>query len=217
MNLASHRLILRAVQLSLLALLLVLLLPNSEARAAGDSTRNENAWMVGLDLLANTVGDDEDDDELAIEEGGAGGALQFGYRFTPRFLLRLYASGAVHETDRPDVDVTFSGGLIEAVYLFRPGQAFRPYVFGGLGGYRAEAEEGDFTYSTEGPGASFGGGMYYWFTPHASLHGSARIEAVNWDEATVTLDTPTGLLEATIPVDDSGSAGKLTLGMAFWF
>lgn len=197
----------------LLTLLLSLLLPGARVLAAG----NQNPWLVGLDLLANGVNDDEDDDDLRIEDGGGGAALQFGYRFTPSFLLRLYASGAKHDTDRTDIDVVFSGATFEAVYVFRPDQAFRPYVFGGLGGFRAEAEEGDYTYSTEGPGMALGGGMFYWFSPHVSLHASLRMEAVNWDKATVSLDTPGGLLEAEIPVDDSGSAGKLTMGMAFWF
>ena len=203
----------RILKTCLFVLLLAWLLPGSNAVAGGA----DEPWLVGFDFLGNTVGDDEEDDGLAIEEGGAGGALQFGYLFTPSFLLRLYASGATHETDNPDVDILFSGGTIEAMYLFRPDQPFRPYLFGGLGAYSAESQQGDFTYSTSGPGVSFGGGMYYFFNPHVSLHASARLEAVNWDKATVTLDTPQGTLEAEIPVDDSGSAAKLTLGMGFWF
>lgn len=204
---------LRPLQLAPLVLLFVFVLPAHDVHAAG----NENPWLIGLDFLSNRAGDEDDYEDFRIEETGGGAALQVGYRFTPSFLLRLYMSGARHETSYADVDVTFAGGLIEAMYLFRPEQAFRPYLFGGVGGFQAEAEENALTYSTEGPGASFGGGLYYWFNPHVSLHSSARIELVNWDKATYSIDTGTGTIEAEVPVDDSGSAAKLTLGMAFWF
>lgn len=203
----------RTLRLFLPALLLVFLLPAPDAHAA----RDENPWMIGLDFLANHAGDEDDYQDFSIDEKGGGAALQFGYRFTPRFLLRLYLSGAKHETDYADVDVTFSGGLIEAMYLFRPDEAFRPYLFGGVGGFKAEAKEEVFTYSTEGPGASFGAGLYYWFTPHVSLHSSVRLEAVNWDKTTYSIDTGIATIEAEVPVDDEGSAAKFTLGMAFWF
>lgn len=203
----------RPLQLTALVLLFVFLLPVQDLHAAG----NENPWMIGLDFLSNRAGDEDDYEDFRIEETGGGAALQVGYRFTPSFLLRLYMGGAVHETNYADVEVTFAGGLIEAVYLFRPDQSFRPYVFGGLGGFQAEAKEDALTYSTEGPGASFGGGLYYWFGPHVSLHSSARIELVNWDTATYSIDTGSGTIEAKVPVDDEGSAAKLTLGVAFWF
>ncbi len=198
---------------SALIVLLVALLPGAVA-LAGDV---QNPWLIGIDIVGNGVNDGEDDDALAIEENGNGGALQIGYQFTPSFALRLYASGATHKTDIADVDILFSGGTVEAMYLFRPGQSFRPYLFGGLGGYAAESQRDEFTYSTEGPGASFGGGLYHFFTPHVSLHASARLEFVNWDTAKVSLETATGTIEGEIPIDESGSAAKLTLGMGFWF
>ena len=139
--------------------------------------------------------------------------LQFGYLVAPSFLLRLYVSGAVHETTLPDLEILYSGGLLEAVYLFHPGESFRPYVFGGLGGFAAESTLDDFTYSMEGPGASFGAGLYYHFTPYVSLHSSVRIEAVNWETAKVSV----GAVEIEVPVDESGSAAKFTLGLGFWF
>lgn len=196
-----------------LVLLFVFLLPVQDVHAA----RDENPWVIGLDFLANRAGDEDDYEDFRIEETGGGAALQVGYLFTPSFLLRLYLGGAVHETDYADVDVSFGGALIEAAYIFRAGEAFRPYLFGGVGGFAAEAEENNLTYSTEGPGASFGVGLYYWFNPHVSLHSSARLEAVNWDKATYSIDTGSATIEAEVPVDDEGSAAKLTLGVAFWF
>jgi Outer membrane protein beta-barrel domain len=177
----------------------------------------ENPWVIGLDLVGNTIGEDDNGDEFIVEQDGGGAALQFGYLFSRSFQLRFYVSGALHETTNPDVDVTFSGGLFEGVYLFRPGQNFRPYVFGGLGGFALESQEDNFTYSAEGPGASLGGGLHYFFNPNVSLHSSVRFEAVNWDTVKLTVEGGSGDLEIEVPVDESGNAAKFTVGLGFWF
>lgn len=197
-----------------LVFLLAMLLPGAVAHAA---IPTEDPWVIGLDGLGNTMGNDEPNDDFQIEENGGGAAIQIGYLFGPSFLLRFYGAGAVHQTSNPEVDVSFSGGLIEAAYLFRPDSAFRPYLFGGLGGFRAESQEDAFTYSTEGPGVSFGGGLYWFFHRHFALHSSTRLEAVNWDTVELSVETASGTIVVEGPADDSGSALKFTLGLSVWF
>ena len=198
---------------AILVLLLTSLFPGPEAYA-GDLGNN---WLIGIDGVGSNIGEDEDGDTLVIEEDGGGGALQVGYSFSPSFQLRFYGSGALHETSNPDVDILFSGALFEAVYLFKPGQNFRPYVFGGLGGFVAESQQGNFTYSMEGPGASLGGGLHYFLNNHVSIHSSVRLEAVNWDTVNMTFDTRSGIIELEAPIDESGTATTFTLGMGLWF
>lgn len=199
--------------LAVLVLLLNALLPAGGALAG----EVESPWVIGLDLLGNSIDEDDSGDEFIVEQDGGGAALQFGYQFGPSFQLRFYGSGALHETTDPDVDVLFSGALIEGLYLFRPGQNFRPYVFGGLGGYALESQKDNFTYSASGPGASLGGGMHYFLNPHVSLHSSVRLEAVNWDTLTLSVESETGTIEVEAPIDESGNAAKFTFGMGFWF
>lgn len=189
------------------------------AAAPARAQMNEHRWLLGLDVVAGTVADNEDADPAqgpVIDEKAGGLGLQFGYLLSPTFLLRLTAVGADHETSDPDVTIRFGGGTLDAVFLFRNGQAFRPYLFAGAGGYQAESQQDDALYRIRGPGVAFGAGLHQRLGSRATLHAALRVEAINWEKASVLLDLPGGDLEVEAPIDEDGWASKVMLGAAFW-
>ena len=148
----------------------------------------DGRWMLGLDLLTDSLGEDDDADALVIDSPAFGAALQLGYLFTPSLQLRLYAASANHETNAAGVDLRVGGGTFDLVYVFRPGATVRPFLTGGLGGFRAEIKDDGFAYSAEGPGMSFGAGMHVLLGRKFTFHTQARLEAINWDEAQADSD-----------------------------
>lgn len=197
------------------ALVIVCALDAGPARAQ----MNEHRWLLGLDLVAGTVADNEDADPAlgpVIDQKAGGLALQFGRMLTPSFLLRLTAVGADHKTSDPDVTIRFGGGTLDAVFLLRDGHPFRPYLFAGVGGYQAQARQDDVVYEIRGPGVAFGAGMHLRLGVRATLHGALRVEAINWEKASALLDLPGGDLEVAAPIDEDGWASKVMLGVAFW-
>lgn len=185
--------------------------------AATAAPAQQGRWMVGLDVVSSRIGENEEADEVVVDETAPGGAIQVGYLVTPSFMLRLYAAAADHPTSQAGIDLRFGGGTIDAVYLFREGYDVRPYLFAGLGGFSLESRRGDLTYKTEGPGMTAGAGMHAMLGGRVSLHGSLRVEWVNWRETSATITAPGGgTATVTTPVDESGTAVKLTLGIGFW-
>ncbi len=198
------------VSRTILALALLAILSAPTIAEAGDR------WLLGLDGLSSHVGDNDEEDIVSIEETAGGGALQFGYFLNPNFMLRIYGGGANHATSDSGLEIVFAGGLFEAVYMFRAERAWRPYVFGGLGGFSIESQQESLTYEATGAGVSFGLGACYALGRTVHLHGSMRLEAVNWEQVSVTYTLPDGTdLAVETPVEDSGLASKLTLGLVF--
>jgi hypothetical protein len=175
--------------------------------------RAVDRWAVGFDTLNSTIGSTTDDGAVSVDERAPGGAFQVAYRLDRSLLLRIWIGGAEHPTSDPDIDLVFAGGTLDLCYLFRPGAALRPYVFGGLGGYSLFSQQDAFRYEVMGPGAVIGVGVFHRLGRRISLHGSARYEAANWERVRATLDTPGGAVEVETPVEDSGSAAKLTFGV----
>ena len=170
-------------------------------------------WLIGLDGLSSRVEDNDAEDALSVEEQADGVGLQIGYNLNPNFMLRLYVGGADHATSDEDLEIVFAGGLLEAVYVFRAGRALRPYVFGGIGGFGIESRQDHLTYQAEGVATGFGVGAFYDLGRRFALHGSLRLEAVNWETVNVTYHQDGGSeLIIETPVEDSGLATKATLG-----
>lgn len=189
------------------------------AATAAHAQFPEHRWLLGLDAVAGTVGDNEEadgPDDIVIDEKAGGLGLQLGYLLKPSFMLRLSAAGADHETSDPDVTIRFGGGTLDAVFLFRDGQPVRPYLFLGLGGYQAQARQDEVEYEIRGPGLAFGAGAHVRLGAQVTLHGALRLEAINWEEATATLDLPGGDVEISAPIDEEAWASKVMLGVAFW-
>ena len=194
----------------------ILLLAFFALSAASVAAAMEDRWLIGLDGLSSHIDDNEDENNISVDEEAGGVGFQVGYRFSPTFMLRLYASAADHETNDADVTIRFGGAQFEAVYLFRDGRAFRPYLFGGLGGFMLESQQSSLLYEAEGAGLSFGTGAHYFVSGSVSLHGSLRLEAVNWNKVRATYSGPGGDIAVETPVEESGYASKLSLGVAFW-
>ncbi len=197
-----------------LAAIIVLSLAVGAVRPAGAWT---GRWTVGLEALTSHVGESNDAADLTIDPDAGGGGLQLGYLVAPSFLVRLWVGAAEHGTSDRDVKISFGGGTFDAVYLFRPGARLRPYLFGGVGGYVAESQQSDLVYDVLGPGMAFGGGLYAQIASHWTLHGSVRLESINWETERVTYDGPDGEVVIESPIDDSGWAARTSLGLAVWF
>lgn len=194
-----------------LVFLLILLL-------AGAACAQEGRWMIGLDALSSSIGKNDNASTVVVDESAPGVGFQAGYLFTPTFMVRLYAGSADHHTNDPNVDIRFGGGTVDAVYLFSPGAKVRPYVFGGVGGFKLESQQASaLSYSAEGGGAALGAGLHVMLGRKVSLHGSLRFEAVNWNKVTATYTASNGSQAiVSTPVDENGNAAKFTVGLSVW-
>ena len=189
------------------------------AHAAGST----DGFFLGLNAQTSHIGADdpaEDSPEgsIFVDETGGGGVFKIGYGITPRFALRIVASGAFHETSDPDVDVSYSGATLEAVYLFREGEPLRPTIFGGLGGFSLKSQRDLLDYETSGGGAVVGAGIVYFLSTHFALDFELRGDLINWEKNKAQISLGGGNY-ATVetPVEDEGSAAHFLFGGTWWF
>jgi hypothetical protein len=64
----------------------------------------------------------------------------------------------------------------------------------------------------------FGAGLYYLVTRSFLLHFQARAEFINWEENRASVTLPGGGTAVTVtPIEESGAAGKFSLGFGFRF
>jgi len=198
------------------ALAAALILAAVPARADTDGV------AFGIGIHANNVGaedpaEDSPPSSVFVEEAGGGVNLWFGYGLTPSFALRLLAAGASHETTDPDVEVAWGGVTLEATYLFRDPQPWRPYLVGGLGGFSTRSRQDDLDFEATGPGIVIGGGILRSFGETWAVDLALRAQFVNWEEATATFTFADGS-SATVqrPVEEDGGALDILLGVSWW-
>lgn len=185
--------------------------------AAAPASAQSGRWLIGLDAVASFIGENEDAADVTVDEAAGGLALQIGYLLAPGFMLRLHAAAADHPTSDAGIDLRFGGGTIDAVLLLRAGPPVRPYLFGGLGGFAVESRKANLVYETRGPGMAFGGGVHALLGERVSLHGALRFEWINWDQSSATYELPGGgTTSIVVPIDESGSAAKISLGIGIW-
>jgi len=191
--------------------------------AAADSWGHERGWSIGVEALADFIGAEDPGpgsgaNAVFVEEGGGGILLHLGYAFTPRFAMRLGAAAARHGTTRAGVEVDHASLTVEAHCRFLHGEPLQPYVFGGLGGAALEFTSGSLDSKTSGGEAVLGVGLLYHITRHLALDLAARLDLINWNTVEVTAKLPSGgEIRLASPVDESGSAGKLVLGLVWQF
>ncbi len=180
-------------------------------------------FFLGVDLQTSHIGaddpaDDSPEGSIFVDETGAGVAFKFGYGITPRFALRLVVLGTVHETTDPEVEVAYTSGTLEAVYLFRSGEPLRPNIFGGLGGFSLKSKRDLLDYETSGGGAVIGVGLVYFLSSHFALDFELRGDLINWKTNTAQIDLGNGNY-ATVetPIEDEGSAAHFLFGGTWWF
>ncbi|MFH1681627.1 MAG: outer membrane beta-barrel protein [Candidatus Eisenbacteria bacterium] len=186
---------------------------------AGADTKG---FMLGLDLHYSGIGAEEEsatshENSVFVDEDGGGATLLLGYGFTEAFALRVSMNASNHETSDSDVDVLYANSTIEAMYVFRHGWPFRPYLFGGIGGCSLESRYDPFRYETSGPGTAAGAGFLYFPGEHFAIDVALRFEFINWDKATAELVTDQGTLTVETPIEDEGSAVKVLFGVNYWF
>lgn len=168
-------------------------------------------------------------DDVFIGENAPGGTILFAYGLTPKFALRAAISGAGHESTEPNVDFHFGSLTIEAAFIFREGSDVRPYVYGGLGAFQLESNDGSglvgvlpteakFDYETNGPGMDFGGGLCSFIGDHFVFDAGLRFDLIRWEDETAkwTLQDGSTIVVNDV-VDEDGTAAKLLLGAGWWF
>jgi hypothetical protein len=166
-------------------------------------------------------------EDVFIGENAPGGTFVFAYGFTPAFALRAAISGAQHESTEPDVDFQYGSVTIEASYIFRAESDVRPYVYGGLGIFDLESDNGSgnvgllpasYDYGTHGPGMDFGGGLYSFIGNHFVFDAGLRFDLISWENETARWTVVDGsTVIVNDPVEESGAAAKLLLGAGWWF
>ncbi|NNE44941.1 MAG: hypothetical protein HKN12_12100, partial [Gemmatimonadetes bacterium] len=103
-------------------------------------------------------------------------------------------------------------------YLFRPGQPFRPYLVGGVGGFSMGSRQDNLDFEVNGPGITLGTGFAYFVSERFALDFALRGDFINWEEATATLTLPGGAqTEVATPIEEEGSAAKVFFGLNWWF
>lgn len=171
-------------------------------------------FYLGLTLMGSSIhADDTIDEVFTVEDDGGGAQLQVGYHFTPAFALELSLGGANHETNVQDLDADLGLAQIFAVYRFVPGQQFRPYIKGGIGGYGLTFDGNGGDVTAKGGGLAFGGGFSFFFTPHFALgvdftHNIIRYEEIELSFEDITIGTE---------IDEEGSMSSLGLSFSYFF
>jgi len=188
----------------------------------GEDPAETEGFMLGLNVHASVIGAEEptgsvSSNEVFVDEDGGGVTFLLGYGFTPAFALRFTASASEHKTTNPGIDVLYSNAIIEALYIFRAGRPFRPYLFGGIGGFNIESRNDPFRYTTEGPGTDLGAGFLFFPEKHFAIDVALRLEFVNWEKATAELLLGGDSFTVETPVEDEGSALKFLFGINYWF
>lgn len=205
---------------SLAALLLTLgIAPRAHAaepRAWGQA----RGFSTGLTMLVDgmAIGDQSDPNAPHIDAMGGGLALEVGYTFTPRVHLGLTLGSAQHATDVPQLKVLRTIGVIEAQYRFAPAAQVCPYMVATLGGAGVRADQGADHHTLSAGAAGIGGGVRVGLSTHLVLDVGARLEAINWKDATWTHDVAGGsTLSYHGAIEDSGGASRLQLGLGWDF
>jgi opacity protein-like surface antigen len=183
----------------------------------------DRGWSLGLDFVLDFIGAEDpgpesSPDAIYVNETGGGLAFHLGYAFTPVFGLRLTAIGAGHETTRDGISVSNASVTLEALVRFLHGKRFQPYALGGLGGATLQFNNEVLDTRTSGGTAVVGGGVQYHLSRHLALDLAGRLDLINWDKVEVTATLPDGSkAQLENPVDESGSAAKLMLGLVWNF
>ena len=169
---------------------------------------------LGLTLMGSSLHADDTIDEIfTVEDDGGGAMFQLGYHFTPTFALELSLGGAVHETNVQELDVDLGLAQIFAVYRFAPGQQFRPYIKGGVGGYGLTFDGNGADVTAKGGGLAFGGGFSYFFTSHFALGIDFTHNIIRYDQIELSFDDITLGTE----IEEEGSMSSLGLSFSYFF
>jgi hypothetical protein len=189
---------------------------------AGAGWGGDRGWFVTLSVLGDFVDADDPaaggDGGFFVDEWAPGAMFGVGHAFTPAFAIKLTAANAPHGTSVEGVEVNHASAALEAHVRFYPGERAQAYLFGGFGGATLDADDHGVRSEVRGGLMVLGAGFLYHLSSHLALDIGGRVDVIDWNEAEVTF-TGGGSGEITVggPVAESGSAGKLLLGLVWSF
>jgi hypothetical protein len=196
-----------------LLLLLAVALP-AAAQGEAHSLAPERSFYLGMRFLGSSLHVDRSaDDIFFVKDDGGGVEFHAGYQFNKVFALELSLGGTRHDTSDPNIDGRFGFAQILALYRFVPGNPFRPYIKGGLGGCGLRLESGDASTTISGGGLVLGGGFDYFFSRHFSLGADLTHNIVQYNEAEFRL----GSSAVSTEIDEEGAMTSLGLSFAYYF
>jgi hypothetical protein len=204
---------------------MIILTAGSLATPPADGTMwsQDRGFRIGLATYGNGINAvkppaQSGASDLYLEEGGGGMSFMVGYGFSPLFALCATMSGAVHETNRDDVDATYSSFFIEGQFRFLHRERVRPYLIAGLGGAALEVDGGGYDSETDGGGMVIGAGLLWNLTHYLVLDAALRMDAISWDKVEFTRELPGGgQIVVPDPVEKDGGAGRLQVGLTWEF
>jgi two-component system nitrogen regulation response regulator NtrX len=174
----------------------------------------DNGFYLGIKFIGSSLHiDDDDNDAFFVKDDGGGLQLLAGYSFNDVFSLELDLVGLNHDTSDPAVDAKFAGVRIFAHYRFATGNAFRPYIKGGVGGYALALDGTGIDARIDGGGIPLGGGFDYFFSPHFSLGADFTHNIIEYKELTIPFEDG----ELSFDIDEEGAMSSIGLALAYYF
>ncbi len=182
--------------------------------ASGQTEGRDRGFYLGIGFVGSSLHvDDDGTGSFFVKDDGGGVTLKAGYSFNEVFSLEFAAGGANHDTSNPAVDARFASGQLFAHYRFSPGNAFRPFIKGGFGGYGLVLETNNASVRIEGGGIPIGGGFDYFFSRHFSLGVDLTHNIIQYDKVTFNLAG----VGVGFDIDEEGSMTSLGLSLAYYF
>jgi hypothetical protein len=189
-------------------------LMSTAAPAGAQVDGRDRGFYLGITFIGSSLHvDDEGESTFFVKDDGGGAQLKAGYSFNDVFSLEFALGGANHDTSNPAVDAGFAVVQIFAHYRFSPGNAFRPYIKGGFGGYALVLDSKSADARIEGGGIPIGGGFDYFFSSHFSLGVDFTHNIIQYDKVTFTLAD----IDVGFDIDEEGSMSSLGLSLAYYF
>ncbi len=174
---------------------------------------------VGLHYHTSWIDSEEpppggDSEGLYFDRMGHGITIQVGYGIDPSLGLHLTIGSADHKTNQDGVKAAHATLALELHRRFLCGGRTQPYLIGGLGAAMVRVDAEGYESEIVGGMAVFGLGLLYGLTDRLFLDASARLDLVNWNKVRVIRHLEDGgEAKLTEPLEESGTAGKIRLGI----
>jgi hypothetical protein len=199
---------------SLTAALVVIALLASAPLAAAQTDERDRGFYLGITFIGSSLHvDDDGQSALFVKDDGGGAQFKAGYSINDVFSLELGLGGARHDTSNPAVDARFALFQIFAHYRFSPGNAFRPYIKGGFGGYALVFDANIVEAQIDGGGIPIGGGFDYFFSKHFSLGVDFTHNIIKYDKVTINLQG----IDVGFDIAEEGWMRSLGLALTYYF
>ena len=180
---------------------------------AHDVSRDKGFYMGATIGGATIYPEDNPNSDFQIEDGGGFFTIKAGYSFNRVFSLEFAAVGQGYETTDPTINASLGSLQVMAMYHFRPGHQFRPYVKGGLGGYGLQLQQNNVSATANGGGVVLGGGIDYIFTRNFGMGIDFTHNIIGFDKVEVDFGGNTVGTE----IDEDGAMTSVGLSFNVYF